>query len=432
MENFLKQLYIIAKEYKMLADREEKFNIFAALHKIHDERRLHSRFISVLLQPNGSHGFGNQFLDLFIKKINDTGVPLSSIEADEEVEFNNNEQRKLTEYKITEHVTVYPSENDKKENSNIDILIIDRFNKQCLIVENKIYAGDSNGSGGQLNKYIEHVELNENIPLNDISVVYLTLDGHEPTKTSIKKYSGRKEIILCSYLFLIIPWLEECLTLTARTPYLRESILQYIKLIKKMTIDDSSVEERKAYRNLIGESEDNMLAAKKLYDNFKHVKWHAVADFWRALQQKIEENNYTITKRVVELDGSSERVNALTHYEIYRKGQSKKQQCFLNFTIDDGLEISIRFTPNWKFYFGVDSKTEVSTGTKLKLEQIKKDSPQYESPAWMHIAKKFDNNIHFNNFRQELAFDLISPRRNKELVEATWDEVEAFIKDCKE
>lgn len=63
---FLKEFNIILKEYEMLQAKEEKFNIFSTLHKWHDERRLHSRFLATLLQPNGTHGQSSLFLEEFL------------------------------------------------------------------------------------------------------------------------------------------------------------------------------------------------------------------------------------------------------------------------------------------------------------------------------------------------------------------------------
>ena len=36
-------------------EAESKFNIFTALHNERDEKRLHSRFIAYLLNPNSKH-----------------------------------------------------------------------------------------------------------------------------------------------------------------------------------------------------------------------------------------------------------------------------------------------------------------------------------------------------------------------------------------
>ena len=434
IDNLLKHLYIVYKEYKMLADREEKFNVFSALHKEHDERRLHSRFISVLLQPNGTHGMGNLFLSLFLKGLNYSGIIMDTnntvIESEESDDFEEVNKATLVNFKLSSNTIVYPTEKDKKENNNIDIQIIDRINKQCIIIENKIYAGDSNGAGGeQLKRYIDHVVFKEKIPIDKISVVYLTLDGHDPSKESVGDYYGKKDIILADYQHFIIDWLEKCLSYTSRAPFLRESLVQYIKLIKKMTVDNTSIEERQAYRELIGKSEENMNATKKLFQNFKHVKWHAVYDFWDALRSKITDCNYLITKDFQENRRSKDVVAELTHFEEYRKGQKEKQRCILNFTIPEGIEFTIRFTDYDKFHFGID---KVNNTQREIIITLIKNKNKYLKGSKMLLYKRFNKNIYFNNFNQSLAFDLIDKKRNKAYVEEAWLEVETLINEYKE
>ncbi|WP_282037454.1 PD-(D/E)XK nuclease family protein [Saccharicrinis aurantiacus] len=434
MEHLIKQLFIICKEYQMLADREEKFNIFSALHKDHDERRLHSRFISVLLQPKGTHGLEHKFIELFLKELNHSGIVMDTNTSDKDSEIEESIEERtnapLHQFKLSANTLVYPTEEDKKENNNIDILIIDRKLKQCVIIENKIYAGDSNGGGGkQLERYIDHVVTKELIPLDNIAVVYLTLDGYEPSKNSVGKYYAKKDIILCSYQHLIISWLEQCLTLTSRAPFLRESIVQYIKLIKKMTIDNTSEEERIAYRNLIGESNENMTATYKFIQNFKHVKWHAVNDFWTRLSSKITESGYTITKGFTENKRSKHVIAELTHFEVYRKGQKEKQRCYLNFKTHNGIEISIRFTDYTKFHFGIDSSNELNETQKITIEQLLSKKSLFSKGQKMPLYKKFDKDIHFNDFNQPLAFDLIDKVKNKQYVEDTWEEVKGLINE---
>lgn len=52
------------------ADRRgENFNIFNILGVTSDETRTHSAFIAELLDPSGSHGLGNQFLQSFVDTV---------------------------------------------------------------------------------------------------------------------------------------------------------------------------------------------------------------------------------------------------------------------------------------------------------------------------------------------------------------------------
>lgn len=407
MEYFLKELNIVRKKYQAIADRAEKFNIFSALHKIHDERRLHSRFISVLLQPNGKHGHKTSFLIEF----------MSQIEG-------------LNKFIVSENTQVFPKEKDKKENNNIDILIINKKEKQCIIIENKIYAGDSNlSSGGQLERYINHAINNENIPEKNIYAIYLTIDGHEPSGESIGRYKNFENLYIYSYEYLILPWLNECLKHVVSEPFLRESIIQYQKLINKMTGNSSSIEERIAYKELIGSSKENMDSAKKLIENFKHIKWHSVFEFWNNIQALIiAENNYELIKPFDRDNPTSQKRNNcitdLTHYEIYRKGQKNKQKCSISFRTKEGILITVTFSANCgHFYVGIPFEENSNSDFSEAIIALTNEYGEYSKNERMLLSKVFDNDIKFNDFNRGLTFSLINSETNKELVEKTFGEI---------
>lgn len=69
--------------------------------------------------------------------------------------------------------------------------------------------------------------------------------GREPSDESIgNRYPRLKKILkIIHYNDVIIEWLFICLKTVVDKPFLRETILQYIKLIQEMT-NDTSVEER--------------------------------------------------------------------------------------------------------------------------------------------------------------------------------------------
>jgi len=407
MEFLLKELNVIRKEFEMLRNREERFNIFSALHKENDERRLHSRFISVLLQPKGKHGKGRLFLKLFIDQV-----------------------KEFEGFVLNDSTLVYPKEDDKKENSNIDILIINRNEKQCIIIENKIYAGDSNlNSGGQIERYINHAIDNESIPLENIYVIYLTLDGHEPTKESVKGYEDFQNVLVYSYEEIILPWLEESLKEVVNQPFLRESINQYIKLVQKMTTNSSSIEERIAYKDLIGSSEENLMSAKKLIDNFIHIKWHTVFDFWNNLQNLIiNDSSFQLIKPfdkdTIDSKKPNECIRDITHYEVYRKGQREKQKCEMLFNLKQNIKLKIKYSAiTDTFYFGIPiDDNETSKEIADKLIDIY-DEYEVNNQKRMLLYKIFDNNIHFNDFSRKETFKLINPVFNRQKSEEVFDEV---------
>lgn len=409
MEYFLKEIEIIRKEYKMLADREEKFNIFSALHKDHDERRLHSRFISVLLQPKGRHGQKELFLDLFLSQFTE----ITELEENEKINLD---------YSKT---IVYPKEFDKKENNNIDILIIDKSSNQALIIENKIYAGDSiTQSGGQIERYLNHVINDRKIPEENTFLIYLTLDGHEPSYESVgEKYNSFNNIFPLSYVSLIIPWLEKSLKEVPTLPFLREAIVQYIKLVKKMTGNKTSKEEILKYKNLISSSQDTMNATKTLIDNFKHVKWHCVHETWVKIKQKILSNNYKIVN-----DFKNSSITDTTHYEPYRVGQKKKQNISIKFLTSNEVKIEIIFSANYgHFYFGCAQKNKENDKFREQLEKIEEKYPKYKTNNWMYLHKIFDTDIKFNDFEKKSTFNLIIPQNQDELADNVWSEVVELI-----
>lgn len=132
---FRTKLEAIKKEYE--AERKG-LNIFRALHKEHDEKYLHSRFISYLLSPTSTHGMGNKFLEAFIDIIS----------------VKNPNFRK---FKI-DNCTIHPNENKKEEIEYIDILI--ENDNQAIVIENKIFAKASYHKGNihQIDTYCKKMK----------------------------------------------------------------------------------------------------------------------------------------------------------------------------------------------------------------------------------------------------------------------------------
>lgn len=106
------------------SDRSD-YNIFLALHKNSDEVK-HTRFIHSLLDPNGYHYLGNEFLRKFLEACGIDDFDISSVEVNRE--------------------------EGNQEYGYMDLCI--KNGKKCIIVENKIYARDQNS---QMKRYIDYV-----------------------------------------------------------------------------------------------------------------------------------------------------------------------------------------------------------------------------------------------------------------------------------
>ena len=205
-----------AKQREEGEKRGEMFNIFEILKVETDETRAHSAFLAVLLNPKGKHGAGDRFLRAFINTMDWLkGFEFDTQDAKVEIEYpigNKNE--------------------DATEGGRIDILITSTDGK-AVIIENKIYAGDQEK---QLVRYANYAKKK----FSDYRLLYLNLYGYEASEYSAedktdKKLQADKDYFPIGYYKEIIDWLDACIAEAARLPLVRESIIQYQNLIKKLT-----------------------------------------------------------------------------------------------------------------------------------------------------------------------------------------------------
>lgn len=200
---------IIAQDRQQREEREKRgegFNVFATLGLWSNEVRLHSALLAEFLNPRGNHGMGSAFLNCFLVKV-------LNLPAD----FISNE----INYPIIER---YIGNKDETSGGRIDIILEDGHN--AIIIENKIYAGDQDN---QLLRYYNYGKRFE-----DFRLVYLTLDGHEASETSTGSNNEVKYNTL-SYGVDVINWLYQCAMLAYDKPLVRETIRQYISLLKILT-----------------------------------------------------------------------------------------------------------------------------------------------------------------------------------------------------
>ncbi len=192
----------------------DNFNIFKVLKLSTSEVRTHSAFLAELLNAQGEHLQGSIFLDLFLETLNQK---ISS--AHFEGKFNNfisNQSNATAEF--------FAGIKTDESGGYIDILIEDKI-KNKIIIENKIYAGDQEK---QLFRYHHHDQ--------NALLIYLTLEGHEASEYSTNNVL-QKDIhyITISYINEIIQWLEKCQCAMVEKPIIRETIKQYLILIKSLT-----------------------------------------------------------------------------------------------------------------------------------------------------------------------------------------------------
>ena len=391
---FLKELHLIEDQYSRKEKEREQFNIFSVLLKQDDEVNLHSMFIASLLNPYGSHKSGELFLRKFLEK------------CDYQPEFI----EKLLE---NAHVSVTPNEYNRSETRNMDILVINESTRHAFFLENKIGANDSNHEDrGQLEGYYETLLKDYHIPDENIELVFLSMYGREPSDES---YGTRHPEIqtkckVYTYNQLIIPWLEECLHDCIDKPFLRETILQYIKLIKNMT-NDISIDERKEILKLIGKSEDNIKAAKLLVENYKHIKWHTLTDFWNELSDKLIDEGCILCE-----DLNPDDVTYITHFEDYKKGYTGKD-LYTTYECKSGMEFYIYYSYDDALCFCVENSKKNKPFSEA-LKTLLNTDENYGSDKTTILFKYFnvpeEEEIYFSDFTYPGTFNLVNPEyRNK-------------------
>jgi len=147
MKNLLSQVGIInQKNAQLLEATGQNYNIFNILGLSSNETRLHSAFLANLLDPHGSHGLKAKPLDAFLKIIGATHLDSSTASV-----------------AIEKHVGLVTD----SEGGRIDIFISDK-NRNSLIIENKIYAGDQ---PNQLLRYFNYAKSS----CKEFKILYLTL-----------------------------------------------------------------------------------------------------------------------------------------------------------------------------------------------------------------------------------------------------------------
>jgi hypothetical protein len=246
----------------------ERFNIFSILGLQSAENRTHSAFLRELLDPEGSHGMKDTFLKSFIRMVS----VISSVGIEGELELGWKGQF-AAKVEREQHVG-YISE-DGSKGGRIDLVITPTSGGRNILIENKIDAGDQKY---QLVRYRNHDK--------DALLLYLTLDGKEASHDSTQhpgsgnmpettKLAAQKHYFLISYKTHILKWLEECRKEASSHPLVRETIAQYINLIRNFT-------EQSISHKMDNDIEKNIL---NTHENFKSSK-NIAETYYRIINER--------------------------------------------------------------------------------------------------------------------------------------------------
>ncbi len=228
-------------EKQLMQATGEHFNVFEILRIRSREVTTHSPMLAELLDPKGRHGMGHLFLDIFTKLPFAKKVPLG-LEVDSAT-------------RVKQEYPVGPKCEDS--GGRIDILITDKNNTE-VVIENKIYAIDQDK---QITGYLK--------ARPQAKVLYLTLDRHKPIEKVPPEDTERFACI--SYKTDVIQWLEACRKEAAHAPLVRETITQYINLIKVLTGQNINSRMNEQITKSILHDKDSLEAFFTLLGSKEHV-----------------------------------------------------------------------------------------------------------------------------------------------------------------
>lgn len=272
-EFLLKNIGNILEQNKKLEKlKGENFNLFIILDRERDEVKTHSAFISELLKPDGSHGMGDAFIRLFFDMLVQNNY----------LDDYNRDSLYETSIEVEKAVG-----NILDIDSRLDIYISNKELQICI--ENKIYAKDQKK---QLERYKSFLDRNKS---KKHLLIYLSLFGKEYSQSELEKDS---QYICLSYKDDILNWLKECLKAAVDYPILRESIKQYIILLKSLTHQSISNKMQEQIQKIILSDIESAETIKNQYDKAiknitKDVKSHIV----RKLKTPFEGKAYKVREQ---------------------------------------------------------------------------------------------------------------------------------------
>jgi hypothetical protein len=382
----LQRVTQINREHAALAQEERTaFNVFSLLRQEDDEVNLHSRFIFELLNPQGTHGMGMAFLERFLAQVGLETFDLTS-------------------------VTV------QREYQNMDIFIANDA-RQAIILENKLYAPDQ---PGQLVRYYKAVR---KAGYKDVSVLYLTLYGDAPGSESAGNLD--EEVVTLSYADDVRDWLAACMEAAVSYPVIRETLVQYQRLVEGLT-GQAGGRKLMDVKALLTD-EESLSAAMSIGQALTEVKIDVQFAFWLSLEEKLTASGFDVSEY---LKYSRKKIEA--YYKKSRRDHGlviPLPELFGQETL--AFYVGVNFN---RVYYGFIVLQDGHSGTKetypgfaLLSEILKNVDEGWGVGRYLIGCKYSERRIEFVNFDTPDTLALIDPVKRDAYLDELVDEITVAI-----
>ena len=375
------------------------FNVFEVL-SVQYKEVIMCRMLKEFLDPNGKHGKGNKFLKLFFKVINESS---GEIVSDEDLDNS---------YKSNE--IVVDCEHEIDDNRRIDILI--RVGARYIPIEVKIYAGEQQNQVQDYLNYCNKMQKQEGS--NDKTVLlYLTLDGHNPSAYSvgckISNESARpcseyieqdcsnedsiqheelkdKTIIPISFKDEICRFLEQCIK-EADNESLFSNLKQYLYAIETISGKASTPVIETLSKKL--KNKADFKAVDALNDALDVSKTNFLQELFELIEKKLKAKFFSNLSKVGQNDQKPKSLpyklltpynddsvlggKTLVNYYYYSKAKFYPSIIILFDKVNfKGTEyyLGITFEIDWKSYVGIIATTKQSDGKFYNCNTCKNDT----------------------------------------------------------
>jgi len=369
LEVLLENIEEIKQKHEVLNQREAKgFNVFSLLLKAGDEDNLHTKFLYDLLNPQGSHHQGTLFLELFLAELK---LEISSSSL---VGF--------------------------REKYHIDILL--KSSTNAILIENKIYSHDHSS---QLSRYVKKMR-REGYKKKQITLIYLTLFGHAPTEQKMQK-----SVTIVSYRKDIVNWLNACIVKTENIPILRETLKQYLNLVKELTHQSTEKGFMLDTKNFLLK-ENNLQKVIALEEAIVEAKIEVQLDFWHTLLAKLIPH-YAFSFYNLNKD-SSLRHSVRRYYKL----QKNAKDYGIKYQIDENTYFFVELRKNlyYGFEFIDENLIEEKQREALSVTHWNEES---ELIYWKYPEKR----LNFDSFNHQNIFDLLDDELKEQDIEKISSEI---------
>lgn len=442
-KNLFAAINDLKKNYPNSWGDKEQFNVFTALRPISDEVYLHSRFIATMLDPKGLHNLGTKPLDIFLEEIGSN----FSCGKNPTVRPNPRVENWKEEEEIDILIEGVVKDNKDKEDANIN---------GAIIIENKIYAKDSNHpekGKGQLQGYYHYIQSKHKYSDKQIETYYLTPNRHEPSDYSLHgdkktvpqldvepignkgKHPCNKKVRCIDYGKEICQWINKVQGSTTEHN-LQEALMQYEQVVKKLVGDIELNEKLSDLVSALLDKNKEMkceMLKELLGDRFIDVQWHAIASFMDNLGNELQQLKIEVEGRSSHLAITDLLYHPNKHTPIYFR--IKQNGIVWTLQADDRCR-------ERGFFLGIDNTTMPNIEKCSEIEELNLKENEYTNIEGWHAIKYLNGQeakieseegeqtkvlplLNLWDFTQGNTFDLLNEKERKIIAQ----QYALFVKD---